>query len=89
MKSAVSAYFSKLLSLDAIRESNNVLAARVSALEQKVCDLEHTNEDLSRSVAAVAIIQANLLRELQILFNRHKKPTPTVFIQSKTDDYTN
>lgn len=89
MKNAVGTYFSKLLNLDEIRESNNILAVRVGELEKKVCDLEHTNEELSKSVAAVAIIQANLLRELQALFNSHKKPTPPVFIQRKTDDYTN
>ena len=89
MKGAVGEYFSRLLSLDEIKASNSALANRVDALEKKVSDLERVNEELSKSVAAVAIIQANLLRELQTLFNNHKKTTRPVFIQRKTDDYTN
>jgi|LakMenE18May11ns_1017448.scaffolds.fasta_scaffold9812023_2 uncharacterized coiled-coil protein SlyX len=89
MKNAVSSYFSKILNLDDLVKSNNTLSTRVDELEKQVCDLERTNEELSKSVAAVAIIQANLLRELQTLFNNHKKAALPVFVQRKTDDYTN
>jgi uncharacterized coiled-coil protein SlyX len=85
----IGSYLNNLLELDEIKQNNELMAERVSALEKKVADLEKINEDLSRSVAAIAIIQANLLKELQNLFSSAKKTTPRIFAQRKTDDYTN
>lgn len=89
MKQVVESYLTRLLNLDQIKATNDALEVRVKSLENKIIDLEKSNEDLSRSVAAVAIIQANLLRELQTAFNSTRKATRPVFINRKTDDYTN
>jgi len=89
MMQVVESYLTRLLNLDQIKSANEALEVRVRSLENKVNDLEKSNEDLSRSVAAVAIIQANLLRELQTAFNSARKATHPVFVNRKTDDYTN
>ena len=89
MRQVVESYLTRLLNLDQIKASNESLELRIKSLENKINDLEKSNEDLSRSVAAVAIIQANLLRELQTAFNNTRKATRPVFVNRKTDDYTN
>lgn len=89
MRQVVESYLTRLLNLDQIKATNDALEVRVKSLENKIVDLEKSNEDLSRSVAAVAIIQANLLRELQTAFDSSRKATRPVFVNRKTDDYTN
>jgi serine/threonine protein kinase HipA of HipAB toxin-antitoxin module len=79
----------KILQLDDVRDSQKSLTDRVESLEKKVVDLEKMNEDMARSIAALAIIQANLLKELQNMFSKTKKQSIPVFTQRKTDDYMN
>lgn len=89
MRQAVEIYLTKFLNLEQLRATNTALETRIGELETQVTDLEKSNEDLSRSIAAIALIQANLLRELQAALNNTKKTTQPVFISRKTDDYTN
>jgi hypothetical protein len=89
MKQAVEDYLNKLLHIDQLHETNKQLENRIKCLEDKVESLEKSNEDLSKSIAMVAIIQANLLKELQNVFNSSRKTTQPFLTPRKTDDYTN
>ena len=59
-------------------------------LEERISFLEQKATEISRAVATVALIQANMVREFgEISAEQEKKKTKIAYIRKTGDDFTN
>ena len=78
------------LGIDDIHSRQDEILKNQKDLEDRITFLETKVVEISRAVATVALIQANVVREMgDIVTEKEKKRTKATYLRKSTDDFTN